>query len=102
MSAGLLLVVVRPGPVGQTLGLLLDLYWVVLLAHVIFSWIPRTPEPLVPLQLGVRRLVDPVLAPLRKVIPPLRIGGVALDLSILVLFFGLTLFLRPIAASLPF
>jgi YggT family protein len=93
---------VGPGPIGQTLGLLLDLYWVVLLAHVIFSWIPRTPEPLVPLQLGVRRLVDPVLAPLRKVIPPLRLGGVALDLSILVLFFGLTLFLRPLAASLPF
>jgi YggT family protein len=102
VSDGLLLAVVGPGPVGQTLVLLLDLYWVVLLAHVVFSWIPRTPEPLVPLQLGVRRLVDPVLAPLRKVIPPLRIGGIALDLSILVLFFGLTLFLRPIAASLPF
>lgn len=102
MTQPLLVAMVSPGPVGQALGLLLDLYWFVLLAHVIFSWIPRTPEPLVPLQLGVRRLVDPVLAPLRKVIPPLRLGGVALDLSILVLFFGLTLFLRPLAASLPF
>lgn len=96
------LAMTTPGPVGQTLLLLLQLYWFVLLAHVVFSWLPRTPEPLVPFQLGVRRLVDPVLAPLRKVIPPLRIGGVALDLSILVLFFGLTLILQPLAASLPF
>ncbi len=89
-------------PVSAVLVLLLDGYRIVLLAHVIFSWIPRLPEPLVPFQLGVRRLVDPVLAPLRRVIPPLRLGGVALDLSILVLFFGISLFLRPIAAALPF
>jgi YggT family protein len=75
-------------PVSTVLVLLLDGYRIVLLAHVIFSWVPRMPEPLVPFQLGVRRLVDPVLAPLRRVIPPLRLGGVALDLSIIVLFFG--------------
>lgn len=66
----------------------LELFWWVLLLHVIFSWIPRPPEPLVPLVLGVRRIVEPLVAPIRRVIPPLRIGGIALDLSILVLFFG--------------
>jgi YggT family protein len=66
----------------------LQIYWFVLLLHVIFSWVPRPPEPIVPFVLGVRRLVEPLAAPLRRVIPPLRLGGVGLDLSILVLFFG--------------
>ena len=89
-------------PIASLLVLLLDAYRIVLFAHVIFSWVPRLPEPLIPFRLGVQRLVDPLLLPLRRVIPPLRLGGVALDLSILVLFFGISLFLRPIAASLPF
>jgi YggT family protein len=74
--------------VRDVLCLLLQIYWFVLLLHVIFSWVPRPPEPIVPFVLGVRRLVEPVAAPLRRVIPPLRLGGVGLDLSILVLFFG--------------
>jgi YggT family protein len=67
----------------------LQIYWFVLLLHVIFSWVPRPPEPIVPFVLGVRRLVEPLAAPLRRMIPPLRIGGVGLDLSIIVLFVGL-------------
>lgn len=70
---------------------LLGLYWWVLLLHVIFSWVPRPPEPLIPFVLGVRRLVEPVAAPIRRVLPPLQIGGVGLDLSILVLFFGVVI-----------
>jgi len=89
-------------PLSAILVMVLQLYTFVLFAYVIFSWIPRTPEPLVPFQLGVRRLVEPVLMPLRRVIPPLRIGGIALDLSILLLFFGISLLLMPLAASLPF
>lgn len=62
------------------------MFLIVLLAHVIFSWVPRPPEPLMPIVLGVRRVVEPVAAPLRRLIPPLRIGGIALDLSIIILF----------------
>lgn len=70
---------------------LLTLYWLVLLAHVVFSWVPRPPEPIVPLVRGVRALVEPVAAPLRRAIPPLQLGGVGLDLSILILFFAVIL-----------
>lgn len=66
--------------------LLLQIFLIVLLAHVIFSWVPRPPEPLMPFVLGVRRVVEPVAAPIRRVIPPLRLGGIALDLSIILLF----------------
>lgn len=69
--------------------LLLEAYWIVLFVHVILSWVPRPPEPIMPLVRGVRTLVEPVAAPLRRRIPPLRLGGVGLDLSILVLFLGI-------------
>lgn len=64
------------------------MYTLVLFAYVIFSWVPRPPEPLVPIRLGSAALVDPLLRPLRGRIPPLRLGGIALDLSIIVLFIG--------------
>lgn len=70
---------------------LLQAYFVVLIAYVILSWVPRPPQPIMPLVRGLSVLVDPLLRPLRRVIPPLQLGGsgVGLDLSILVLFFGL-------------
>jgi YggT family protein len=69
----------------------LQLYWYVLVLYVIFSWVPRPPDALRPFVVGVARLVEPLAAPLRRTIPPLRIGMVALDLSILVLLIGTSL-----------
>jgi len=63
----------------------------VLILHVVFSWVPRPPEPLMPFVLGIRRLVEPLAAPIRKVLPQPQIGTVRLDLSIIVLFFLLFL-----------
>lgn len=40
---------------------------------------------------GLSKLVEPVLRPIRSVVPPLRIGGTALDLSPLLLIIGLQL-----------
>ncbi len=85
--------------IGGPLTIALQLYTYVLLAYVIFSWVPRPPDALRPFIIGVARLVEPVAAPLRRVIPPLRIGMVALDLSIILLFFGIQI-LRNITFSL--
>lgn len=70
---------------------LLGAYRLVLIAYVIVAWVPRMPVPLQPAARGIRKIVDPVLAPMRRVIPPLRLGGVGLDLSILVLFFAVSI-----------
>lgn len=71
-----------------TLSASIGMYTLVMLAYVIFSWVPRPPEPLIPIRLGSAAMVDPLLRPLRGVIPPLRLGGIALDLSIIVLFIA--------------
>ncbi len=43
------------------------------------------------------KIIEPVLRPIRAVIPPVRVGGTALDLSPLILIIGLQL----IAGLLP-
>jgi YggT family protein len=79
------------------LALLLRIYWFVLLARVIvemirsFSrqWRPSRRFALLAEPIFV--LTDFVVKPLRRLIPPLRLGGVALDISVLVLFFGVSI-----------
>jgi YggT family protein len=77
--------------VRSVLALLLWLYFLVLIARLVFdyvqlfarSWRPR--GVMLVLAEGVYSLTDPPLRALRRVIPPLRLGVVSLDLSFLVL-----------------
>lgn len=39
----------------------------------------------------VYSITDPVFRPLRRLIPPLRLGGIALDLSAMIVIFGLVI-----------
>lgn len=66
-------------------------YYIVLIARIILSFVTRPPEPLAPLIRLVQALTDPLLVPLRRVLPPVRLGAGALDLSPLVVFLGLSL-----------
>jgi YggT family protein len=71
--------------------LVLTVFLILLIIRVIFSWIPRPPEPLMPVAALSRSGTEWAVQPLQKVIPPLQAGGVALDLSVLVLFFGVSI-----------
>jgi YggT family protein len=82
---------VTGGGVAGVLCFVLLIAQFVLILHVVFSWVPRPPEPLMPFVLGIRRLVEPLAAPIRKVLPQPQLGAVRLDLSIIVLFLGLFL-----------
>lgn len=68
----------------------LYLYLLVLFARLIFGWIQvfsrdwRPRGPVLVIAEGVYTLTDPPIKALRKVLPPLRIGGVALDLAFFV------------------
>lgn len=61
---------------------LLQAYLLVLFVRIILTWIPIDPwskwhKPVRWLSM----ITDPVLRPLRRLIPPLRLGAMALDLS---------------------
>ena len=53
---------------------------------MILTWVPRPPDGLRPLIDVVNALTQPVFRALRPMLPPLRIGNVALDLSAIVIF----------------
>jgi len=70
--------------------LILQIYFYAVLAWVILSWIPiSSGHPLGKVSLFLDRIIYPVMLPLRRVIPPLRVGGGMLDLSPIVLLIGL-------------
>lgn len=69
---------------------LIGLYTLAVLARIVLSWFPQGPgSPLARVEDVLRTLTDPVLEPLRRTIPPLRLGAVALDLSPIIVLIGL-------------
>ena len=81
---------------GGLVCLLLTLYFWILLLRVVSSWFPISSQGTAASFVGFLLLVtDPILVPLRAVLPPVRLGSVGLDLSPLVAFFGL-MFLQQI------
>jgi YggT family protein len=72
------------------------IYSFVLLAYAVVSWIPDLRSSRFTYYLA--RLVEPVLIPVRRIIPPL--GG--LDLAFLVVLLVLQLLIRPALGSLAF
>ncbi|MGB8361996.1 MAG: YggT family protein [Acidimicrobiia bacterium] len=69
---------------------LLTIYFYAVFAWVILSWIHvSSVHPLGRLRTFLDRIIYPLILPLRRVIPPIRIGGGALDLSPIVLLLGI-------------
>jgi YggT family protein len=83
---------VSPSPVGQVLILVLWLFLILLIARLVLDYVQmfarswRPSGPLLVVAELIYTVTDPPLRALRKVIPPLKIGSVSIDLSFLVLF----------------
>jgi YggT family protein len=75
--------------------LLIQLYMLVIFARIIMSWFPPTPGTAYAQIFEVfDRATEPVLAPIRAVLPPMQMGGMGLDLSPIVVFLIGTLLVR--------
>ncbi len=75
----------------QLIGDLLYLFLLILLAYSVLSWLTYSgrleyDSPVFKVQKVLAGICEPVLRPVRKIIPPVQIGGVGLDLSVLVVF----------------
>ncbi len=72
----------------DVLNLLLDVLWVIMIAHIVLSWlinfqVLNLRQPIVAqLWSGLSRMLEPIYAPIRSVIP--YVGGI--DLAPLVVF----------------
>ena len=86
--------------VGQILATVLLLFWIILIGRLIFdlvqifarSWRP-TGIVLVIAE-AIFSITDPPLNALRRVIPPLKIGGVQFDLAFLILIIAVQLLMN--------
>lgn len=76
---------------------LLQLYELILFVRIIISWVQ--PDPYNPIIRFLHALTDPVLMPLRRIIPPL--GGM-LDLSPLIVFIIIELLKQALFQQLQF
>lgn len=94
--------------IAELLSFLLFLYMLVLLGRLVFDWVQvfsrdwRPKGVLLVLAEAVYTLTDPPLRALRKVIPPLRIGGIALDLAFIALFFLVSIARSLVFVIIPF
>lgn len=70
--------------------ILLLLYWILLFARVILSWIPRPISGIGrTLYDIVHDLTEPLLRLVRGLLPPIRMGMTGLDLSPIILFIAI-------------
>jgi YggT family protein len=72
--------------------LLLTIYWVILIVRIFSSWFPIPPSgPVRRIMDVVYDLTEPVLRPVRGLLPPIRMSAMALDLSPIIVFIVLGL-----------
>jgi YggT family protein len=78
------------------LGWLLGLYSWVIIAAALISWV--SPDPRNPIVMFLRQVTEPVLAPVRRLLPPWKTGG--LDFSPLIVILAIQFVERVILPGL--
>lgn len=86
---------------GELLCLVGRLYLIALFARIILSWFPISPDsPFASIFGFLYTITEPVLGPIRRMLPPMGMGGMALDLSPIIVIFGFQLLVLPLLCSL--
>lgn len=71
---------------GKVLGMALDIYMWVIIIRALVSWV--SPDPFNPIVRLLARLTDPVLRPIRRIIPFKNIGiDISPILALIVIYF---------------
>lgn len=81
--------------------LILELFLLVLFAYSILSWVIAAghssyDSPVQKIQNVLAAICEPVLRPVRRLIPPVRVGGVGIDLSVMIVFLVILVVLIPL------
>ena len=88
------------GVVFSVLNFLLWLYFVALIGRLVIEWVQvfsrdwRPRGVVLVIAEALFTVTDPAVRLLRRLIPPLRIGGASVDLSLLVLLLGISLLMN--------
>ena len=88
--------------IGSLLSLLLLLFLIALVVRAVLDWtsvLASGGRGIARAQEISHRVTEPVIAPVRRALPPVRIGGVGIDLAFTVVFFA-TVILRSVVSFL--
>ena len=85
-----------PFEVVRLIMLVLDIYIWVIIAAAVISWV--TPNPYNPVVRLLRRLTEPVLAPIRQLLPPWKTFG--LDFSPMIVILLIQWAVKPLLWTL--
>ena len=69
--------------------IVLQAYAFLLFIRLLLSWFPSPPEAVRPVYVFLFAITDPVLRLVRPLVPPLRVGMMALDLSPILIFVAI-------------
>ncbi|MEI8057572.1 MAG: YggT family protein [Actinomycetes bacterium] len=89
--------------IGSALGTILSIYLIVLIARLVIDYVmmfARDWQPKGPVLILVEAIftvTDPPLRAIRKVIPPIRLGGISLDIAFLVLLIGIQILINVVS-----
>jgi YggT family protein len=79
---------------------LLGLYLIALFARILLSWFPsRGDGAMATIQSALFTITEPVLGPLRRVIPPVGGSSFRIDLSPIIVLFGIQIIQRAIGCG---
>ena len=79
------------------LAYIVEAYVVILIARALLSWLPARPGTFFYRVVRVLDAVtEPVLRPIRRILPPVRAGGMAIDLSIIIVVVVAELIVIPL------
>ena len=93
------------GDIGGLLALIIWIAIVLLLARFVLEWVQLLARQWRPRGIvavlceGIYSATDPPLRAIRRVVPPLRLGQVAVDLSAMILLFALYILLSIVATA---
>ncbi|MFN7148212.1 MAG: YggT family protein [Microthrixaceae bacterium] len=68
----------------------LYLFMILIFVRIVLSWFPASEGLFMTIQRLVFSSTEWAMGPLRRVLPPVRLGAAALDLSPLVILLGIT------------
>jgi YggT family protein len=83
------------GPVLGIVSLMLLLVQLLLVARAVLDWSVTLAGPSAfgsirsRLSVGVRAVTEPILAPVRRFLPPVRFGTVSIDMAFIVVFIAI-------------
>ena len=83
----------------HVLSTLLQIYVVILFVRLILSWFPNPPEWARPIYSFLYIATEPLLRLVRPLLPPIRMGGMAMDISPIILFILLEILLNILRAQ---